>query len=205
MPQAIRRTGHAVASSHLTRSATLAVSVPVVWVTGNSGVGKSTVCTFLKSRGELAVDADWEGYNHWVDRTSGQVVVDPPDPVPAGWLDRFGWKISRAEVEALAARAHNQTAFLCGSVENEADVWDLFDLVVCLVVDNDTVRDRLLTRTTNSFGKHPEELAAALDCNDGVESTYRRLGATIIDGRRPLAEVAAAILAATGCMSSSGS
>ncbi len=25
------------------------------------GVGKSTVCALLKSRGELAVDADWEG------------------------------------------------------------------------------------------------------------------------------------------------
>lgn len=91
---------------------------------------------------------------------------------------------------------HDKTAFLCGSVENEVDVRDLFDLVVCVVVDNETLRDRLLTRTTNAFGKHPEELAAALGCNDGEESTYRRLGATIIDGRRPPAEVADAILAA---------
>lgn len=178
--------------------------VPLVWVTGNSGVGKSTVCALLRSRGELAIDADWEGYNHWVDRTSGQVVVDPPDPVPAGWLDRFGWKIIRAEVEALAERARDRTAFLCGSAENEDDVLDLFDHVVCVVVDSDTLRDRLLTRTNNSFGRHPEELAAAMECNDATESTYRNLGATIIDGRRPLAEVADAVLAAAGCMSSSG-
>jgi hypothetical protein len=172
------------------------LSVPLVWVTGNSGAGKSTACALLKSLGELAVDADWEGYNRWVDRTTGQVVVDPPYPVPEGWLERFAWKISRAEVEALAARMRGKTAFLCGSAENEIDVWDLFDLVVCLVVDNETVRDRLQTRTTNAFGKHPEELAAALRCNDGVESAYRRLGATIIDGRRPPTEVADAILAA---------
>jgi hypothetical protein len=75
-------------------------------------------------------------------------------------------------------------------------VRDLFDLVACLVVDNQTLRDRLQTRTTNAFGKHPEELAAALGPNDSVESTYRRLRATIIDGRRPVAEVANAILAA---------
>jgi hypothetical protein len=172
------------------------LSVPLVWVTGNSGVGKPTVCALLKSFGELAFDADWQGYNHWVDRTSGQVVAEPPYPVPAGWLERFAWRISRAKVEALAARAHDKTAFLCGSAENEVDVRDLFDLVVCLVVDNDTLRDRLQTRTTNAFGKHPEELAAALGSNDSVESTYRRLGATIIDGRRPVAEVANAILAA---------
>jgi dephospho-CoA kinase len=178
--------------------------VPLVWVTGNSGVGKSTVCTLLKDRRESAFDADWEGYNHWVDRTSGQVVVDPPDPVPAGWLNRFAWRIRRAEVEALAARMHDKTAFLCGSVENEVDVWDLFDLVVCVVVDTETIRNRLVTRTTNTFGQHPEELAAALEQNDDIESTYRRFGATIIDGGMPPAEVADAILAAAGHLPSTG-
>jgi AAA domain len=172
------------------------LSVALVWVTGNSGVGKSTVCTVLKSLGELAFDADWEGFNHWVDRTSGRVVAEPPYPVPAGWLDRFAWRISRAEVEAVGAREHGKTAFLCGSAENEADVWDLFDLVVCLVVDNETLLDRLQTRTTNAFGKHPEELAAALGSNDSVESTYRRFGAMIIDGSLPATEIASTILAA---------
>jgi uridine kinase len=87
--------------------------------------------------------------------------------------------------------------FLCGCVENEDEVcWDLFDLVICVVIDNETLRHRLLTRTTNSFGKHPEELAAAVGHNDHVESTYRRFGATIVDGTRPLAEVADAILTA---------
>jgi hypothetical protein len=170
--------------------------VPLVWVTGNSGAGKSTVCALLKSLGELAFDADWEGYSHWVGRASGQGAADPPYPVPAGWLERFAWRINRAEVEALATRARDKTAFLCGSAENEADVRDLFDLTVCLVADTETLRDRLQARTTNAFGKHPEELAAALGANDSAESDYRRLGATIIDGTRPAAEVTSAILAA---------
>ena len=34
--------------------------MPLVWVTGNAGAGKSTVCALLKARGELAVDADGE-------------------------------------------------------------------------------------------------------------------------------------------------
>jgi len=113
------------------------------------------VCELLKNREMLAVDADWEGYSHWVDRAKGTVVSDPPYPVPAGWLDRFAWRISRAEAEALAAHVPASTAFLCGSAENEANVRDLFDLVVCLVVDDETLRDRLLTRTSNAFGKHP--------------------------------------------------
>ncbi|HEX4223994.1 MAG TPA: AAA family ATPase [Pseudonocardiaceae bacterium] len=172
--------------------------MPLVWVTGSSGVGKSTVCSLLKSRGEPAFDADWEGYNHWVDRESGEVVIDPPYPSPAGWLDRFGWRISRTEVEALVARTGGKVAFLVGTVENEVDVWDLFDLVICLVADNETLRDRLLARTSNAFGKNPEELAAALGYNEAAEATYRRFGATIIDGRRPVAEVADAVIAAAG-------
>ena len=167
----------------------------MVWVTGSPGVGKSTVCTLLKARHELAVDADWEGFNHWVERASGQVVADPPYPVPAGWLERYAWWISRAEVEALVERTHDQTAFLFGSVENECDVWDLLDRVVCLVADNATLQNRLLSRTTNEFGKHPEELAAALGWNSTVEAKYRCLGATIIDGRLPPPDVADAILA----------
>ena len=172
----------------------------LVWVTGSAGVGKSTVCALLKSRNKLAADADWDGFNHWVDRATGEVKVDPPYPVPAGWLERFAWKIDRSEVQRLALRASDSTAFLCGSVENEVEVWDLFDLVVCLVADNDTIRQRLQTRTTNSFGKHPEELAAALEWNTTSEAIYRRLGAIIIDGRRPPSEIADEILATAAAL-----
>jgi hypothetical protein len=170
--------------------------MPLVWVTGSSGVGKSTACALLKSQGELAVDADFEGFSHWVDRTSGQIITDPPYPTPGGWLDRFAWRISRAEVETLSAGMHDKTVFLCGSAENEAAVWDLFDHMVCLVADDETLRDRLECRTTNAFGKNPEELEAAIGWNEDVESTYRDLGATIIDGTQPPPEVADAILAA---------
>lgn len=166
----------------------------LVWVTGNSGTGKSTICKLLKDQGRLAFDADWDGYNGWVDRTSGAIVKDPPYPVPAGWLDRFAWRISRTEVEGLAAKMQHKMAFLCGSAENEEAVLDLFDLLVCVVIDNETLQTRLLTRTSNAFGKNPEEMAAALQNNNITESTYRDLGAVIVNGTRPPSEVVDEIL-----------
>lgn len=163
--------------------------VPLVWVTGNSGTGKSTVCGMLRARGYIALDADEDGFSCWIDRDTGEVVMDPPYPVPEGWLDRYGWAIIRERVETLVEESRLRVAFLCGSAENEADVRDLFDFIVCLVIDEDTLRHRLTTRTTNTFGRHPEELAAALTWNPRMRAIYERRGATIIDASKPVAEV----------------
>ena len=160
----------------------------LVWVTGNSGTGKSTVCEMLRALGYAAFDAD-EGFSRWIDRGTGEVVTDPPCPVPEGWLDQYGWAIIRERVEALVEDSRCRVAFLCGSAENEADVRDLFDLIVCLVIDEGTLRYRLATRTTNSFGRHPEELAAALKWNPRMRAIYERRGATITDASKPVAEV----------------
>ncbi|MEU9918889.1 AAA family ATPase [Streptomyces sp. NPDC051001] len=168
--------------------------VTVVWVTGNSGTGKSTVCGVLRARGYVALDADEDGFCHWIDRATGDVVTDSPYPVPQGWLDRYGWAIVPERVETLVEESRSRIAFLCGSAENEARVLDLFDVTVCLVIDEDTLRHRLATRTTNSFGQHPEELAAALKWNPRMRSIYESRGATIIDASKPLTEVVDSVI-----------
>ena len=170
----------------------------LVWVTGTSGTGKSSICEVLKDQGHSAIDADWEGYSHWVHRMTGEVIVDSPYPVPSGWLMEFAWRIDVARVHSLAAMAGSGVTFLCGSVENEGEVWQYFDHVVCLIIDDETLRHRLATRTTNEFGKHPEELAAALKANAVVEGQYRRRGAMILDATRPLDVVVRDVLAFTG-------
>lgn len=168
--------------------------VTVVWVTGNSGTGKSTVCGVLRARGYVALDADEDGFSRWIDRAKGEVVMDPPYPVPEGWLDRYGWAIVRERVETLVEESRFRIAFLCGSAENEAEVRDLFDVIVCLVINEDTLRHRLATRTTNPFGQHPEELAAALEWNPRMRAIYERRGATIIDASKPVTEVVDSVI-----------
>lgn len=170
-------------------------SVPLVWVTGVSGSGKSSVCGILKGDGRIAVDADNEGFSQWVHRLTGERAVDPPDPTPAGWLDHFGWKIRPEAVRSLAASLSSEVGFLCGGFENDVDVWALFDCVICLAVDETTLRDRLASRTTNHFGKHPEELQAALRWRLVVEDQYRNRGAVIIDATQSLEVVAAQVVA----------
>ncbi|MGW3108726.1 hypothetical protein [Streptomyces sp. NPDC001100] len=143
----------------------------------------------MRARGYFALDADEDGFSRWIDRAKGKVVVDSPYPVPGGSLDRYGWAIVRERVETLVEESRSRIAFLCGSAENEADVRDLFDLVVCLVIDEETLRHRLATRTTNAFGQHPEELTAALKWNPRMRAIYESRGATIIDASKPVTEV----------------
>ena len=166
----------------------------MVWVAGVSGSGKSTVCQYLRERGHWSVDADWDGYSRWVHRVSGEPVTSPPALVPPNWLTSYAWRIDPAKVAELRDAAGDRQVFLFGTVENEDEVWRLFDLVACLVIDDDTLRQRLATRTTNPFGKHPAELEAALSWNRDAETRYRAFGARIINATDPVEAVADELL-----------
>lgn len=170
-------------------------SVALIWVTGVSGSGKSSVCEALRTRDHLAVDADWDGFSQWVHRLTAEPVVDPPYPVPPGWLNNFAWRVKPEAVESLAANLGSGVGFLCGGFENEDDVWHFFDRVVCLVVDEGTLRDRLATRTANQFGKHPDQLRAALRWRLVVQERFRTRGAVQIDATQPLEVVVAEVVA----------
>ena len=99
--------------------------------------------------------------------------------------------IARSQVETLHGKGG--LVFLSGSVDNELDVWDLFTAVVCLVVDEATLRRRLVARPDH-YGKALDELANILEWNRTCEANYRRFGASIVDASRPLDAVVEDVL-----------
>jgi dephospho-CoA kinase len=173
--------------------------VGLVWITGVSGSGKSAVRVELARRGYQGFDTDEDGIAVWRLRTTGEEVYDPGDGNhPDTWLQDHRWTINRGQVEQLAHLARNQTVFLCGLVENEDEVWELFDVVICLVLDESKLRERLAIRTTNKFGKAPVELKAILDWNGTIEATYREFGALVVNADQTLTAVVDQILANIG-------
>jgi dephospho-CoA kinase len=171
--------------------------VGLVLITGNCGTGKSTVRLELARRGFSSYDTDEDGIAGWRLRATGEP-VEGPVTTPDGWLTQHAWIIDRSRVEHLAFLARDRVVFLCGSVENEAEVWELFTRVVCLVVDEATIRERLAKRSTNTFGKAPAELKAVLDAQRTSEAFYRGWGARIVDANQPLADVVDQALAEAG-------
>jgi hypothetical protein len=97
-------------------------------------------------------------------------------------------------VDDLKERSNKKDIFLCGTAANEDEVWDLFDKVFALTVDESTLKHRIETRTDNDFGKVPHELEDILAWQKTAESDYERLGAKIISTTQPIETVVDEIL-----------
>ena len=176
--------------------------MPLVLVTGISGSGKSAVCVALQQRGLEAHDMDLDGIAAWVHRASG-VPAPMTDVADSGartaeWLAAHEWRVVPSRVEALAQGSGDQSVFLCGMASNQDDVSHLFAVVICLDVDEATLRDRLATRTSNDFGRSEHELTAILGWRDAVQDAYRRGGAVIVDATLPLDDVVQTVIDASG-------
>jgi hypothetical protein len=92
-------------------------------------------------------------------------------------------------------QVHSQgPAFVCGTVGNEGELWDLFDAVVSLSLDEATIRRRLATRTPGSFGSTPDDVRRILGWAATIDEDNARYGALLVDASGPVQQVAELIL-----------
>lgn len=170
--------------------------MPLIYITGNSGAGKSSIRKELQRRGYEAHDTDNDGITAWINKVTNELVERPESESARTkeWYDQHEWKMSRQKVEEFAANAKDKLIFLCGSPSNADDMLDLYDKVVCLVVDKDTLKNRIASRTDHDFGKAPDELESILGWHDAFEGRYRDMGAVMIDATKPVEAVVDEIL-----------
>lgn len=168
----------------------------LVYVTGISGSGKSAVCAELLARGYAAKDSDL-GISGWFRRADGDEVPTPPgdDFRTPEWYRLHEWRFSLERATQLAKQVEGRLGFLCGHAAGDAEIWHLFERVFLLHVDEATLRERLRTRTSNSYGKAPHELEQILSQHARFDDAYRRFGAHPLDGARPAREVVDELLA----------
>lgn len=173
--------------------------MPLYYITGIAGSGKSTVLSELRDRGYEAYDVDERGpvTAKWHNDVTGFVhpksSVKKEDRTPE-FLAAHSWKVPRQEVIELAQQAETKTIFLGGSIANEADLKDLLNTVFALVIDDDSLKHRLTTRTNNDWGQNPHELELTLQTNHGLLATYRQLNHILINANQPVDKIVAEIL-----------
>jgi shikimate kinase len=145
-----------------------------ILVTGMSGSGKSSALAELERRGFRTVDTDEPG---WKEPRDGDEV----------------WREDR--VAALLAEDDGRPLFVSGCVPNQGVFYDRFDAVVLLSAPVDVILDRIATRTSNGFGKSPEERSRVLADLAETEPLLRATCTHEVDAARPLHEVVAALAA----------
>jgi adenylate kinase family enzyme len=171
--------------------------MPLYFVTGLAGSGKSSICKELKSRGYEAYDTDDDGFSKWQDIKTGHIhpksTVKKEDRT-VEFLKNHRWNAPKQEVAALATRASDKPIFLCGVADNTKELLQLFDKVLALTIDDKTLTYRLQTRTDNDWGKQPHELRSTLEQNRLSKAFYKKNGYIIIDATQPFSSVVDEIL-----------
>jgi shikimate kinase len=159
-----------------------------ILLTGLSGVGKSTVTSELAKRGYKCVDADSDEYSHWEAVVDDAGVAGTPVEPDRDWV----WREDR--VSDLLYSEDGDVLFVSGCAANMSQFLPRFDHVILLSAPRDAIAERLATRTTNDYGKRPDEAARVLDLIDTVEPLLRRVAHHEIDTNQPLSEVVATVL-----------
>jgi shikimate kinase len=138
-----------------------------------SGTGKSSVVRELAARGFKAVDTD-DGWSR---------------PLPDG---RQMWR--EDAVQVLLANEDADVLFVAGCEENQAQFHRQFDHIILLSAPLEVLLERLATRTSNPYGKAPEELDRIADDIDTVEPLLRQVADYEVRTTIPLSEVVTTIL-----------
>jgi dephospho-CoA kinase len=160
-----------------------------VLLTGLSGTGKSTLVGALAARGYKAVDADCDEFSTWAKPARDADVFWSPVEVGRDWV----WREDR--IKDLLFIEDADVLFLAGCAENMGQFLPQFDHVVLLHAPADLLVERLSIRTTNAYGKRPDEVARVLGQKATVEPLLRRVAGHEIDTSAPLEEVISAVLA----------
>jgi broad-specificity NMP kinase len=147
-----------------------------ILVTGMSGTGKSTALVELSRRGFEVVDTDLSGWTKWCEEDGGYV-----------------WREDR--IAEVLAGAHDVTLYVSGAVSNQGRFYSQFDAVVLLSAPADVLLRRIESRTTNAYGKAPEERDLILDQLAEVEPLLRTTCTHEIDATQPVEDVVAELMA----------
>jgi thymidylate kinase len=154
-------------------------------IEGVSGTGKTAVCRELQRRGYQAINGDTD--------LAYQGDPDTGEPMDGVAHEHHIWHGEK--VRALVANQDEAVTFFCGGSRNVSSFIDLFDGVLVLEVDLETLNRRLDERPEDEWGGRPAERERILRLHRTKEDIPRN--GIVIDATPPIARVVDEILRQT--------
>lgn len=161
----------------------------LIFVTGISTSGKSTIAKELQNRGYEAYDTEHNGVSAWFNKRTGERTAEfgeMPERTTE-WLSRQ--LIDKDWVFKMAEKAKDKPIFLCGGAANEPEIRGMFQKVIWLKTDEATIRQRVNNPRDHDYGTKPHELARAIEGNKQKQAEYESFGAIMVDATRPIEDV----------------
>lgn len=146
-------------------------------ITGMSGVGKTSVVDELRRRGFQGIDMDESGWSS---------------------MDADGHQHWNVEcLEEAITEAGSKRLFVSGCAEEQADLYHRFGAIILLSAPREVITERIRSRSSNSFGQTPAEMARILTDLESIEPLLRERCTHEIKTTVPVKEVVDQILELT--------
>ncbi len=150
------------------------------FITGVSGVGKSTISRMLNEKGIPSIDLDKiEGLCNRRNKITGEKALWQPG-TENDWYEDHGWICEKDRLIELM-NEHKDTVVVVGYTSNQDEFIGLFDEVFILHCKPETFISRLNSREDSIFGKHEAEQKRLLNWYKTYEEMLLKQGAIPIN------------------------
>lgn len=169
--------------------------MPLIYVTGAPGIGKSTLQKEFIKRGYDARDIDDSSLGGPHNKATGTIVDIPQarDRTP-DWFDAHEWRVYPDAFKRLKDEARNKNIIIFGVASSDSSILPVFDKIMYLDIDDETLTDRVRNRRVNDYGKNDFELVDILNRKHALDRKYSLLDVAQIDASKALNEVAEQII-----------
>jgi dephospho-CoA kinase len=158
------------------------------YITGVSGVGKSSVAEKLAQKGIPTLDIDSiKGLCHWVNNDTREIVQWSPGRSDE-WYKKHKYICNKEKLINLMNK-HKDIVVVAGLAYNRSELWNLFDRIFLLHCNEKIFIKRITERKNHNFGKHILEKENILSWYKDFEKEMLKNGAIPINTDRPFANI----------------
>ena len=165
-----------------------------VLVTGVSGVGKTHIARYMRSKGDKAFDGDIVGY--WIRKKDGKRIK--PTAKQFAEISEIDWVWDVKKLKSMLKRS--KTMYVFGAPHNLLEVARLFDKVYYMHASKKLILKRLTNEARdNPFGQSAEQRRMTLIWLKFATKRAKEQGWEFIDASLPPARIRKIITRARTC------